>query len=395
MSWHSSAGSPRRSGSVTAGRWTPSPPASSRCSWDMPRVSSSTTSATERRTGRPSASAAHRPRTTSRARSRPASGPAPDRAAVEAALPEFTGTISQRPPAYSAIKVAGRRAYALARAGETVLLATRDVTVHSIDLVSWDDSDPDRPIAVLDVACSAGTYIRALARDLGESVGSAAYLGALTRTASGPFDLDAATALDEIRSLAADGPAGLKPILRPIDSGLDAFPVVVLTDTEVAAVAKGQYVRPAAGLPGAAEQYRLTDGEGRLVAIASAAAGRLAPDKVFISPTSSADAARRAECVGSALDTRRLTPDGRRSRHRRPRARARSSIRRRRRVRWSPSGPSISPGPPRRRSRQARCQADGDHVRSPSRTKSSPARRRRCCSTPKSDSNGWRRPASR
>jgi tRNA pseudouridine55 synthase len=221
----------------------------------------------------------------------PASGPAPDRAAVEAALPEFIGTISQRPPAYSAIKVAGRRAYALARAGETVLLASRDVTIHSIDVVSWDDSDADRPIAVLDVVCSAGTYIRALARDLGESVGSAAYLGALTRTASGPFDLDGATALEEIRSLAANGPAGLKPILRPIDAGLDAFPVVVLNETEVAAVAKGQYVRPAAGLPAAADQYRLTDGEGRLVAIASAAAGRLAPDKVFISPTSAADSA--------------------------------------------------------------------------------------------------------
>src|SRR3954447_14198463 len=214
----------------------------------------------------------------------PAAGPAPDRAAVEAALPEFTGTISQRPPAYSAIKVAARRACALARAGETVLLATRDVTIHSIDVVSWDDSDHERPIAVLDVACSAGTYIRALARDLGEPVGSAAYLGALTRTASGPFDLEGATPLDEIRSLAADDPAGLMPILRPIDSGLDAFPVVVLNDSELAAVAKGQYVRPAAGLPGAAEHYRLTDGEGRLVAIASASGGRLAPDKVFISP---------------------------------------------------------------------------------------------------------------
>jgi tRNA pseudouridine55 synthase len=233
----------------------------------------------------------------------PAAGPAPDRAAVEAALPEFTGTISQRPPAYSAIKVAGRRAYALARAGETVLLATRDVTIHSIDVVSWDDSDPERPIAVLDVTCSAGTYIRALARDLGESVGSAAYLGALTRTASGPFDLESATALDEIRSLAADGPAGLKPILLPIDAGLDAFPVVVLNDTELAAVAKGQYVRPAGGLPGTADQYRLTDGEGRLVAIATATAGRLAPDKVFISPVPSATSAHEPNTPASRSTT--------------------------------------------------------------------------------------------
>ena len=78
----------------------------------------------------------------------------------------------------------------MARAGETVELASREVTIHALELVSWDDTDPDRPIAVLDVSCSAGTYVRALARDLGESLGSAAYLGALTRTASGPFTID-------------------------------------------------------------------------------------------------------------------------------------------------------------------------------------------------------------
>jgi tRNA pseudouridine55 synthase len=217
---------------------------------------------------------------------RPADGPAPSRAMLEAALPGWIGTISQRPPAYSAIKVAGRRAYALARAGETVLLATREVTIHAIDLVSWDDGDPERPVAVLDVTCSAGTYVRALARDLGEALGGAAYLGALTRTGSGPFDLAGASGLDQIRALAADGPAGLSSILRPIDTGLDAFPVVPLTATEVAAVARGQYVRPSSGIPGPAERYRLTDPDGRLVAIASAEHGRLAPDKVFIAPAS-------------------------------------------------------------------------------------------------------------
>jgi tRNA pseudouridine55 synthase len=214
----------------------------------------------------------------------PASGPAPDRAAVEAALPGLTGAISQRPPAYSAIKVGGRRAYAMARAGETVELATREVIIHSLDLVSWDDVDPDRPIAVLDVTCSAGTYVRALARDLGESLGSAAYLGALTRTASGPFSIDDATPLDEIRAAAAESPDGLKPFLLPLDTGLDAFPVVTLTMDELAAVAKGQFIRPAGGLPGPAELYRLVGPDGTLVAIASAAAGRLAPDKVFVAP---------------------------------------------------------------------------------------------------------------
>ena len=214
----------------------------------------------------------------------PADGAAPTRDVVEAALPGLTGTVSQRPPAYSAVKVAGRRAYALARAGETVELAAREVTIHALDIITWDDTDPDRPIAVIEVACSAGTYVRALARDLGQMVGSAAYLGALTRTASGPFALDAATPLDEIRTAAADGPNGLLPLLRPLDTGLDAFPVVTLTPDEVSAVARGQFVRPAGGLPVAAGQYRLRDAAGALVAIATASAGRLAPDKVFVAP---------------------------------------------------------------------------------------------------------------
>ena len=215
----------------------------------------------------------------------PASGPVPFRAVVEAALVDLTGPISQRPPAYSAIKVRGRRAYAMARAGETVVLASREVSIHSLELIAWDGSDPDRPMAVIDVHCSAGTYVRALARDLGKAVGSAAYLGALTRTASGPFELEKATALDEIRAAAAESSAGLVPYLRPIDTGLEGLPVVALTDLEVAAIAKGQFVRPEAGLPATADHYRLLGPAGTLVAIATARAGRLAPDKVFVAPT--------------------------------------------------------------------------------------------------------------
>jgi tRNA pseudouridine55 synthase len=214
----------------------------------------------------------------------PAAGPAPDRTAVDAALTRFIGPISQRPPAYSAIKVAGRRAYAMARAGEAVTLASREVTIDELTVVTWDDSDPDRPVAVVDVRCSAGTYIRALARDLGEAVGSAAYLGALTRTASGPFELADATPLEVLRTAAADGPDGLGPYLRPVDAGLEALPDIVLTAIEVAAIAKGQFVRPAGGLPAPAERYRLRSPDGALVAIASANAGRLAPDKVFVVP---------------------------------------------------------------------------------------------------------------
>ena len=213
-----------------------------------------------------------------------AEGPAPTRAAVEAALPAFIGTVRQRPPAYSAIKVAGRRAYAMARAGESVELAEREVTIVAVDLVSWDDSDVQRPIAILDVTCGAGTYMRALARDLGERLGNAAYLGALRRTAAGPFTESAAISLDAVRAAAADGPQGLVPLLRPLDDGLDRFPAVSLTAAEVAAVARGQFVRPEAGFAAGAERYRLFTPAGALAAIATdAGTGRLAPDKVLVS----------------------------------------------------------------------------------------------------------------
>ena len=218
----------------------------------------------------------------------PSDGKAPSREAVEGGLAAMTGVVSQRPPAYSAIKVGGRRAYAMARAGETVVLAEREVTLQALELVSWDETDPERPIAIVDVTCSAGTYVRAIARDLGEALGTAAYLGALTRLASGPFELAAAVPLDDIRAAAAEGPEGLMAVLRPVDDGLDAFPTIELTETELSAVARGQYVRPAAGIPSPAVHYRLRSADGRLAAIATADGTRLAPDKVFVAPAAPA-----------------------------------------------------------------------------------------------------------
>ena len=219
----------------------------------------------------------------------PASGPAPSRDDLETALPGLTGPISQRPPAYSAIKVGGRRAYAMARAGETVKLAERQVTIHDLSLVSWDDTDPERPIAVLDVECSAGTYIRALARDLGDRLGNAAYLGALRRTAAGPFADTDAIPLDAIRKAAAEDPEAIARLLRPIDTGLERFPDVALTLGEVEAVARGQFIRPAAGFEAGAERYRLRAPDGALAAVAiEAPGGRLAPDKVLVTPAGSA-----------------------------------------------------------------------------------------------------------
>ena len=218
----------------------------------------------------------------------PTAAPAPTRPAAETALARFVGAISQRPPDFSAIKVAGRRAYAMARAGEHVELASRDVTIHRLDLVEWDAADPDRPIAIVDVECSAGTYIRALARDLGEAVGGAAYLGALARTASGPFRIDTAVPLEGVREAAADGPEQLAALLLPPDAGLDELPEITVTDDDVRAIARGQFVRPRAvdltGLSAAVASgpIRIRDGDGRLVAIATLTDGRLAPDKVLV-----------------------------------------------------------------------------------------------------------------
>lgn len=217
----------------------------------------------------------------------PAEGRPPAREEVAAALAGFVGAQEQRPPAFSARKVGGRRAYALARRGETPALRPRTVTFHALTLVAWDDTDSGHPAAVVDVACSAGTYVRALARDLGAAVGSAAYLGALRRTASGPFGLADASPLDAVRAAAADG--RLADLLRPVGSGLDDLPVVTVEASELRAVAHGGWTAPldrlgaeaAAVVPGTA--VRLLAPGGSLAAIARVApAGRLVADKVLL-----------------------------------------------------------------------------------------------------------------
>jgi tRNA pseudouridine55 synthase len=222
----------------------------------------------------------------------PVGGPAPDRAAVETALPSFRGEIEQVPPPYSAIKVAGRRAYALARAGQSVELSPRRVTISSIEIVEWDASTPAEPVAIIDVECSAGTYVRSLARDLGTAVGSAAYLGALTRTASGPFVLDDAVALDRVRAAAEAGPDALAALLQPIDAGLDELPTVAVPDPSVVGLGRGQSigVPPGSGPIETGTPVRLVDSAGRLVAIARLDGTKLAPDKVLIDPPSAGPA---------------------------------------------------------------------------------------------------------
>jgi tRNA pseudouridine55 synthase len=213
----------------------------------------------------------------------PALGPAPTRAAVLAAFERFRGRIEQRPPAFSAIKVAGRRAYAMARAGQSVELAPRAVTIHQLDLAEWDETTPGEPVAIVDVECSAGTYIRSLARDLGEAVGSAAYLGALVRTASGRFDLAEASSLDDVRGAAEAGPERLATLLRPIDAGLDLRSIEV-PDAALDAIARGQPIGVPPGIGPLAPDVplRLVDARGRLVAIGRLVGTKLQPDKVLV-----------------------------------------------------------------------------------------------------------------
>ncbi len=214
----------------------------------------------------------------------PAAASAPTSEAVEAVLRMFLGPQLQQPPAFSAVQVGGRRAYAMARAGETVQLAPRQVEIKHLELLEWDASDADRPIAIVDVTCSAGTYVRALARDLGARLGTAAYLGALVRTASGPFNLSGANSLDAIRAAAASGgPDGIRRLLLPPDTGLEAMPAVALTAAEIADANQGRFVRPRAGMRGIPDgvPLRLLDPAGGIAGMGRRDGARIAPTKIL------------------------------------------------------------------------------------------------------------------
>ena len=157
----------------------------------------------------------------------------PDADQITAVLPQFTGPIDQVPPAYSALKVDGKRAYALARAGETVELATRRITVHSLTLVA---AAPDS--ASFAVLVSKGTYIRSLARDIALALGTVGHVTALRRTRSGAFDLRQAISLDKLGQLVQG--RGLEQILLPLMAGLDDIPALAITPDEAAALKQGR-----------------------------------------------------------------------------------------------------------------------------------------------------------
>jgi len=152
---------------------------------------------------------------------------------ISAILPCFTGPIEQVPPAYSALKIDGQRAYALARAGAVVALATRHVTVHSLTLV---DASPDN--ATFCASVSKGTYIRSLARDIALALGSVGHVSMLRRTKAGPFGIGQAITLDKFERCVQG--ATLEQVILPLMAGLDDIPALSIDPEQAAALRQGR-----------------------------------------------------------------------------------------------------------------------------------------------------------
>jgi tRNA pseudouridine55 synthase len=151
------------------------------------------------------------------------------REAVEAMLPRFSGTIRQRPPAYSAVKVGGERAYRLARRGESVELPEREVTISDLRLERFDP-----PLVKLVLRGSKGTYVRSIARDLGAALGCGGSVLELRRLSVGPFRVEKALRLDRA------GGSELREAILPSDAGLEALPAVVLDAGEARHFTQGK-----------------------------------------------------------------------------------------------------------------------------------------------------------
>lgn len=167
----------------------------------------------------------------------------PETAAIEAALPAFHGTIAQVPPAFSAIKIDGERAYDLARAGETVELAARPVEIHALRLIGRDDADH----ATFEVDCGKGTYVRSLARDLSRALGTFGHVTMLRRLRVGPFGLDQATTLDRVQNLVENSPDLLHTsppdgLLLPVVTALDDIPALAVTAGDARALKDGRAI---------------------------------------------------------------------------------------------------------------------------------------------------------
>ncbi|HZP08707.1 tRNA pseudouridine(55) synthase TruB [Methyloceanibacter sp.] len=206
----------------------------------------------------------------------------PSTEAIEGVLPRFVGEISQVPPRFSALKVDGARAYDLARDKEEFELAPRIVSIERLALVSRPD--PDR--CVLEAECGKGTYVRALARDLGRALGTCVHVEALRRTRVGAFGEEDAVTLDALESLKESGPKGdgLHIVLKPVEAALGDLPALSVSQPDAARLRQGQPVllrgRDAPILTGSA--YAMS--RGMLVALGEVEGGEFKPKRIFNLP---------------------------------------------------------------------------------------------------------------
>jgi tRNA pseudouridine55 synthase len=193
---------------------------------------------------------------------------------IASILADFTGEISQVPPTFSAIKVEGNRAYDLARSGEDVVLEPRWIVVEDLRLIEMTEG-----AAVLEAECGKGTYVRALARDMGRALGSAAHVIGLRRTRVGAFDEAVSVKLDTLRAAAEAG--DVTAHLRPVEAALDDIPGLSVGAGDAANLARGQAVlvrgRDAPVLNGAAYAHF----KGRILALGELEKGAFRPTRVF------------------------------------------------------------------------------------------------------------------
>jgi len=206
----------------------------------------------------------------------------PEREAIEAALDAFRGEIEQTPPRYSAVKVEGARAYDLAREGEAFELRARTVSVNRLDIVDMPDADT----CVFEADCGRGTYVRAIARDLGRALGCLGHICALERTRVGRFHVEDAATLEDIEA-AADAeaePGRLSALLAPVQLALAGMPEIKLSASDAARLRRGQSVLLRGRDAPIVNAKAYATLRGTLIALGEVAQGEFTPERVFNLP---------------------------------------------------------------------------------------------------------------
>ncbi len=207
----------------------------------------------------------------------------PTEAQIKAILPSYVGLISQVPPKFSAIKLAGQRAYDMARDGEDFEIAARDVQIDGLELVSCPDTDPNPDSAVFKVYCGKGTYVRSLARDFGRELGCFGHVTALRRTFVKPFGPNEMISLEKLEELShksADR-SDLLACLLPIDAVLDDILAVSVDREQTLAIKQGRAIIMRGRDGPINEDIVLAVHRGKPVALASVEKGMLKPKRVF------------------------------------------------------------------------------------------------------------------